>query len=148
MDTKEVENAENVHRLIASPSCFEGEEISIEVFALIRDKENYISVNRASLITKEELIHIGKDIIKLWIDKNDTFCGWVTLNAGEIRNISKQIEVLAHSNGANPSHAGIHLYYMNGIEYVHRKNTAIPGEILMLQTLLRSIIIDKCILTV
>ncbi len=103
-----INNEENVARVVFSPMMVEDNEISPSAFFLrdLKPPEDYVSVFRHNY-----MVPTFENVSMIHTPKNNTICGYALLNVGICRNITYNdimIDVLSHPNQKNPYHAGIH----------------------------------------
>ena len=103
-----INDEENIARVVFSPMMVEDDEISPSAFFLrdLKLPEDYVSVFRHNYI-----IPTPENMSMIHPPKNNTIYGYALINVGICRNITYKgimINVLSHPNQRNPYHAGIH----------------------------------------
>lgn len=128
-----VDDSEMVNRLLSVPGCVRYGKLSPTAFSLYHRNEDYVSVLRSKFLESEkELLEIGLRI-KRWPEKNDVFYGYCTLKVGDIRAISKQLQVESYYEEKFKAHAGIVFYDNQGSKIVNTGEGLFPPELLLFQ---------------
>ena len=129
---EEIDDAENIARVLYSPLLVEDGIVSASAFYLrnLKSPEKYVSVFRHDYVvpTLENTSFIR-------VPEDNEMYGYALLNVGECRRISFneiKTEVLSHPKEKNPSHAGIH--FNKGNETI--KGTCIDPDFMIITQML------------
>jgi hypothetical protein len=103
-----INDGENIARVVFSPMMVEDEEVSPSAFFLrdLKPPEDYVSVFRHNYI-----VPTFENVSMIHPPKGNAIYGYALINVGICRNITYKdimIDVLPHPNRNNPYHAGIH----------------------------------------
>lgn len=126
----EIDNEENIARVVFSPMMIEDGEISPSAFYLrdLRKPEDYVSVFR-----HDYLIPTVENVSMIHPPKDNIIYGYALLNVGICRKISHKdimLDVLSHPNQSNPYHAGIH-FSKSGIALTGKGSCIDPDFIIV-----------------
>lgn len=128
-----VDDAEDIVRLLSFPGCVCNGNVTPEAFSLYHKDEDYVSVLRTLFIEKEsDIMSLGNRIRK-WPVKDAKFCGYCQLNVAKIRMISNLIDVISCYEESFKSHAGIIFLDQAGNRIANSPTKVFPHHLHLLQ---------------